>query len=142
MTSDAARTANTLMTRLDKVLYHQVHPLKLGTDILAAIVSTYFFWEHQLAFGLLSAFIPPVVMSALLLNTLSFAWIRDSAVGRYLKRSMTRPMEIVRLAGTLPMFVGAWYHLPWLLLLGIPIILFGWLRGLVFPQRAQTDAIS
>src|SRR5262249_45826041 len=106
----SAKTARTVMSLQEKILYHQLHPLKLGTDITAAVVSTYFFWEHRLVLGLLAGFIPPIVMSSLLLATLDFAWIRDSAVGRYLKRSMTHAMEAVRLAGTLPMFFGAWYH--------------------------------
>jgi hypothetical protein len=130
------------MTVQEKVLYHQIHPLKLGTDITAAIVSTYFFWLHNVAFGLITAFVPPVVMSTLLLATQDFTWIRDSAVGRYLKRSMTHAMEAVRLAGTLPMALGAWYHLPWLIALGIPIVLFGWLRGLIVRSKAHTDAVS
>ena len=130
------------MTLQEKVLYHQVHPLKLGTDITAAVVSTYFFWVHNLALGLITGFVPPVVMSTLLLSTQDFAWIRDSAVGRYLKRSMTHAMEAVRLAGTLPMIFGAWYHLPWLIALGLPIILFGWLRGLIFSRKAHPDAVS
>jgi hypothetical protein len=130
------------MTLQEKVLYHQIHPLKLGADITAAVVSTYFFWERNLALGLITMFAPPIVMSTVLLATQDFTWIRDSAVGRYLKRSMTRAMEAVRLAGTLPMVFGAWYHLPWLIALGLPIILFGWLRGLLFPGKARTDAVS
>ncbi len=135
-------TTRTTMTLQEKVLYHQVHPLKLGADITAAVVSTYFFWQQSLALGLLAMFVPPIVMSTLLLATQDFTWIRDSAVGRYLKRSMTHAMEAVRLAGTLPMVFGAWYHLPWLIALGLPIVLFGWVRGLLFPRKARTDALS
>ena len=127
----ATRTASGLMLQ-EKALYHQVHPLKLATDISAQVVSTYFFWVHSLALGLLTMLVPPILMSALLLTTLDFAWIRDSAVGRYLKRAMTPAMQAVRLAGTLPIIFGAWYHLPWLIALGLSIILFGWLRGLLF----------
>jgi hypothetical protein len=135
-------TTRATMTLQEKVLYHQVHPLKLGADITAAVVSTYFFWQQSLVLGLLAMFVPPIVMSTLLLATQDFTWIRDSAVGRYLKRSMTHAMEAVRLSGTLPMVFGAWYHLPWLIALGLPIVLFGWLRGLLFPGKAPTDAIS
>ena len=131
----AARTASSL-TLQEKALYHQIHPLKLATDISAQVVSSYFFWVHSLALGLVTMLVPPILMSALLLNTLDFAWIRDSAVGRYLKRAMTPAMQAVRLAGTLPIIFGAWYHLPWLIALGIPIILFGWLRGLLFRTKA------
>jgi hypothetical protein len=131
----------TLTTR-EKVLYHQIHPLKLGTDITAAVVSTVFLWQHALILGLLTAFVPPVVASAVLLRTLDLTRIRDSAVGRYLKRSMTRSMEALRFAGTLPMGVGAWYHLPWLILLGLAMVLFGWLRGLIFRRGVKSDAPS
>jgi hypothetical protein len=41
------------MNFADKVLYHQIHPLKLGTDILASLVSLYFFWEHKPFIGLI-----------------------------------------------------------------------------------------
>jgi hypothetical protein len=132
---NATRTAGGL-TLQEKALYHQVHPLKLATDISAQVVSTYFFWVHSLALGLVTMFVPPIMISALLLNTLDFTWIRDSAVGRYLKRSMTPAMQAVRLAGTLPIVFGAWYHLPWLIALGLAVILFGWLRGLIFRAKA------
>jgi hypothetical protein len=125
----------TTMSRQERILYHQVHPLKLGTDISAAVVSTYCFWQHYAVAGVVTMFVPPIIVSTVMLNTLDFAWIRDSAIGRYLKRSMTHAMEAVRFSGTIPMALGAWFHLPWLIVLGIAIILFGWLRGLV--MRSQ-----
>ncbi len=124
------------LTLREKVLYHQVHPLKLAADISASVVSTYLFWVHSLVPGIIVMFAPPILMSAVLLNTLDFTWIRDSAVGRYLKRSMTRAMEAVRFAGTLPMVFGAWFHLPWLIALGLAMVLFGWLRGRLLPTKA------
>jgi hypothetical protein len=130
------------MTLQERALYHQVHQLKLATDISAAVVSSYFFWQHDLALGLVTGFVPPIVVSSAMLATMDFSRIRNSAVGRYLKRSMTRAMEAVRLAGMLPMIFGAWYHVPWLIALSLPIILFGWLRGLIFPGKAQADALS
>lgn len=133
---------NNTMTLQEKALYHQIHPLKLATDISAAVVSSYFFWQHSLVLGLVITFVPPIVVSSLMLATLDFSRIRDSAIGRYLRRSMTHTMEAVRLAGMLPMAFGAWYHLPWLIALSIVIILFGWLRGLIFPGKAHTDALS
>ena len=126
----------------EKSLYHQIHPLKLGTDITAQVVATYFFWVHQLILGLMVMLIPPIVISLLLVNVLDLTKIKDSAVGRYLKRSMTRTMETIRLLGTVPMVLGAWYHLPWLIVLGLVMILFGWLRGLIFPQKGKPNALS
>jgi hypothetical protein len=37
------------MTPQEKMLYHQIHPLKLATDISAEIVSLYLFPETQTA---------------------------------------------------------------------------------------------
>jgi hypothetical protein len=127
------------MTWQEKVLYHQIHPLKLGTDILAQIVSGVLFWQHQLVWGLLAMFIPPIIGSAILLNVLDLRRIQQSAVGRYMKRSMTRAMEALRLAGTVPISFGFWYHMPWLIALGLAMVLFGWLRGLIFTNKVVND---
>ena len=52
------------MTLKEKLLFHQVHPAKLATDIGAAIVSLYLLWQQQLVLGLLTHFIPPPIGSA------------------------------------------------------------------------------
>ena len=41
------RLFHAMMTLKEKALYHQIHPLKLSTDILASLVSLYLFWLHQ-----------------------------------------------------------------------------------------------
>jgi hypothetical protein len=81
------------MTLQEKALYHQIHPLKLGTDVISAIISVYFLWIHNLPVALLVMFIPAFVASGVLINVANFDWIRDSAVGRYLSWSMTRALE-------------------------------------------------
>lgn len=127
-------TSQSSMTLQEKVLYHQIHPLKLGTDIISAVVSVYFLWMHNLPVALLVMFIPAFVASGVLINVANFDWIRDSAIGRYLSWSMTRAMEALRLAGMLPLALGAWFHQPLLIALGLAMVLFGWLRGLIFPR--------
>jgi hypothetical protein len=124
------------MTRREKVLYHQIHPLTLATDIGAQIGAIVLFWAHSLVAGLLVMFVPPVTASLIILNTVDLAPCKHSALGHYLARYMTRAMEAVRLAGTLPMVLGAWYHLPWLIPIGLGVTLLGWLRGVLFPTRA------
>src|SRR5262249_3735117 len=125
------------MTLQEKVLYHQIHPLKLGTDVVSAVVSAYFLWVHNLPVALLVMFLPAFIASAILINVADFTGIRDSAVGRYLSWSMTHAMEALRLAGILPLSLGAWFHQPLLIALALAMILFGWLRGLIFPRRQQ-----
>jgi len=128
------------MTLQEKALYHQVHPLKLGTDIISAIVSTYFLWIHNLPVGLLVMFIPAFVATGVIINVADLTWIRDSAIGRYLKWSMTHAMEALRFAVILPLSLGAWFHQPLLIALGLVMILFGWLRGLIFPHSQPLGA--
>jgi hypothetical protein len=122
----------------EKQLYHQLHPLKLATDITAALISMYFFWFHDFWLALAWMFLPPIIVSTIMLLTMDFTWIKESAVGRYLAWEMTPAMQALRLAGTIPMALGAWYHQWWAIALGLLIVLFGWLRGLIFPPRRAT----
>src|SRR5215471_11910080 len=96
----------------EKVLYHQIHPLKLATDILASCVSLYFFWQHRLAVALVVHFLPPVVASIVLIRYARLDAYAGATLGRYIKRFMTRPVEALRLCGDVVMILGAWYHRP------------------------------
>jgi hypothetical protein len=123
------------MSTREKTLYHQIHPLKLSADLTAQIASFWLFWIHLLVPGLLAMFVPPIVVSSLMLRFGDFTGQRDSAIGRYIAWEMTPAMQAVRLAGTLPISLGAWYHTWWLAALGLAIVLFGWLRGVLFGRR-------
>jgi hypothetical protein len=119
------------MERADKFLYHQIHPLKLGTDIVAAVISLFFFWQHQLAIALALHIVPPIIASFLVIRLADLEPQRRSAFGRYVKRMMTRAIEAIRLAGDVVMVVGAWYHSFALMLVGLLIVVGAWLSGLV-----------
>jgi hypothetical protein len=119
----------------EKELYHQIHPAKLATDIGATPFALYFFWLHELLPAIVITLVPSVVASALIMRHADLEPYRSSGRGRYLKRYMTRAMEAVRFSGLLIMIAGAWFHVWLLILLGIPIILFGWFRGVIFPER-------
>jgi hypothetical protein len=84
-------------------------------------------------------FVPPPIASFALLRPVDFAYIRDSAPGRYLARYMTPAMVAVRLLGTVPMVVGAWLRVWWLIPLGLAITVFGWLRGAALPRAGMSD---
>jgi hypothetical protein len=47
----------------EKVLYHQIHPLKLATDISVTPLFLYYLWEHRTVTALLIGFVPPLVVS-------------------------------------------------------------------------------
>jgi len=77
----------------EKILLHQVHPVKLAADIIAAVVSLYFFWQHQLVVGLVTHLVPPVVASAAVLHFADLAPYKNSRLGVYLERYMTLAVQ-------------------------------------------------
>lgn len=117
------------MTFAEKALFHQVHPLKLGTDVLAEVVSLYFLWRHQLVIGLVSHFVPPIFVSVLLMSLADFERQRSSPLGRYISWHMTRSMEGLRLGGDIVMAVGAWLRHPAVIVAGLLIVLGAWSGG-------------
>jgi hypothetical protein len=122
------------MTGREKVLYHQIHPLKLATDGSAALISFPLLWHHRLRPALLVQSVPPVLISAALLRCADLERQRQSGLGRYVARNMSPAMQALRFAGNAVMGLGAWYHRPRVALAGGLLILFGWLRGLLLPR--------
>jgi hypothetical protein len=120
----------------DKLLYHQIHPAKLGTDILAAFISLYFFWRHDLAIGLLIHFVPPIIASWVIIRFANLGRQKSSGFGHYVLRSMSHSIEAVRLAGDIVMAFGAWYRAPIVIAGGILIVVLAWLSG-IFRNRAK-----
>ena len=119
------------MTLKEKVLYHQIHPLKLTADIGCEPVSLYFFWHHDLALGLATHFAPPIAASLILLRWADFEGIKRSRAGAYLRRHMTRIIEGIRFAGDLVMVLGGWFHRPFLIIAGLVVIVIAWSGGAI-----------
>jgi hypothetical protein len=123
------------MNFADKVLYHQIHPLKLGTDILASLVSLYFFWQHKFLVGLILHLAPPIIASLVVIYAVDLEPQRQSAFGQYVKRTMTYRMETIRLIGDIVMVLGSWFRSLPLIGTGLAIVVAGWLSGIVRIQR-------
>lgn len=122
------------MTPQEKRLYHQIHPLKLATDISAEIVSLYLFWKHRLLAGMLVFLVPPVIASTLVMRLANLETYRQSAMGRYIREYMTPSAVAIRVLGTIITHTGAWYRRPVLIPLGLVTVLLGWLRGKLLPN--------
>ena len=75
------------MTLREKILFHQMHPAKLATDVLSAVVSLYFFWQHQLFIALLTHFVPPPVASTMVIRFADLEPYKSSRLGAYLIRT-------------------------------------------------------
>jgi uncharacterized membrane protein len=124
------------MSPREKALYHQIHPLKLLTDISAEVISIYYFWQRRLLTGLLIAVLPPAVASFLVMRLANLEPYRRSAVGAYVKRHMTPAAVALRMLGTCVTHLGAWLRWPTLMGSGYGLILFAWLHGLL-PARSR-----
>lgn len=128
------------MTLSEKILYHQIHPLKLLTDVSTAFASTYLLWRHTLAYAILLSIVPSIVVSVVLIKNSDLERYKVSAFGNYLKRYMdSRFVDSSRLFGFLLMMVGGWYRLIWVIIFGFLIIISIWSRGLII-QRKQNAA--
>jgi hypothetical protein len=115
----------------ERMLYHQIHPAKLGTDILAEFISLYFFWQHDLVIGLVTHFIPPIIASWVIICFVSLDRQKASKFGHYLARFMSHAVEATLLAGDIAMAEGPWYRSPVLIAGGLLIVVFAWLSGIL-----------
>jgi hypothetical protein len=115
-----------MMSLQEKALFHQIHPVKLATDIASSAVSTWLCWRRRPVAALVVGLVPSVVVSAVMLATMDFSAERDSPFGRYVARYMTRGATITRSSGQIAMWVGAWQRRPWAIALGAATIVRGW----------------
>jgi flagellar biosynthesis component FlhA len=115
--------------RREKVLYHQIHPLKLLTDWGTAFIAVLLLWRHRLVAGLVVGLIPPIIVSAALVRWADLEPLKQSAFGRYVSGFMTHRVESVRLLGMIVVCIGAWYHMPTLSFAGLATILLAWASG-------------
>jgi len=114
----------------EKVLYHQIHPAKLAADISAAFISTYLVWQHKFGLAMLSAFVPAILASILVMRFADLERLKQSPFGRYVRQFMTRRIEGWRFAGQIVAWVGAWYHQFWLIAAGVVAVIAAWMSGL------------
>ena len=122
------------MTLKEKVRFHEVHPVKLGTDIASAVVSLYFFWQHDLALGLLTHFIPAPIASAAVIRFANLDRYKRSRLGAYLTRFMTPTAQAARLVGDIGMVFAGWFHSVIGMAAGALIIIAAWSYGLLWPR--------
>jgi len=117
----------------ERALYHQIHPVKLFTDVSTSFLSLFFIWQHNLVEGLLIGIVPSIVVSAVVIRFANLEKMKQSSFGRYVGSYMTNNMQAVRLVGQVVGWFGAWYHIVLVIVLGYVAILLGWMRGELFP---------
>ena len=123
------------MTFQEKMLYHQIHPIKLLTDIGVTIPACSLFWQHEIVAAIAMALLPPIIVSVgIVLGDVDLERYKHSSLGRYVRVYMTRTVEAVRLVGFALMAAGSWLHEAWLLPVGVVLVLLAWLRGVIWPR--------
>ena len=111
----------------EKILYHQIHPAKLAADVTGAVISTYLIWQHKVDLAMLSAFVPAILGSMLVMRFADLERLKQSPFGHYIRQFMTRRIEAWRFAGQIVVWVGAWYHQFWLIAPGVVVVIAAWM---------------
>ena len=121
------------MTLEEKKLYHQIHPVKLFTDFGTGFGAVYLLWYHYLVAAVCLAFIPSAIVSMALIAKTDLEKYKNSAFGTYLNKHMSsKSSDWVRFAGFAVMLTGGWVNKLWLVEIGFTVVLFVWLKGLLF----------
>ena len=128
------------MNVIDKTLYHQIHPFKMVTDVIAAFIAVYLIWLHLIIEGLVVGFIPSLAISFFMIRTMDFEKQKQSKFGKYLKRYVGRGADSARSVGFLVMLGGGWFHMLWLIGLGFLVIIAAWMNGLVYKRQMPVEA--
>jgi hypothetical protein len=123
------------MTSKEKILYHQIHPLKLSTDISASILTTYLLWHHNVFWFLIFCLAPSLIASLLIVKFINLEKLKESSLGKYIEKYMTTLMEAIRMTGQIIVWIAAWYHLPFLIIIGYLVAIAGWCNGLFYKKQ-------
>jgi hypothetical protein len=116
------------LTSRERYLIHQVHPLKLATDISASVASDILFWQHRLLPGLFVMLVPSVAVSTLVLRG-DLDRSRDEPASRYVLHHMPAAMQTIRAVSAVITAVGAWRRSPGLITAGYLLTALGWSHG-------------
>jgi hypothetical protein len=118
------------MNLIEKNLYQQIHPLRLAVDWSSGFFACYLLWHQEIAGALIVAFIPSLFVSMIVMRFVDLEKIKNSAFGRYYKRTYKQSLDLIRLAGFVVMALGSYYHLLPVAGVGLAIIVITWTYGL------------
>jgi len=103
------------------------------TDIVTGFGAVYLLWYHYLVVAVCLAFIPSTIASMILIAKTDLEKYKDSPFGIYLRKHMaSKSSDWIRFGGFVVMLTGGWINILWLVAAGFLIILFIWMKGLVF----------
>ena len=134
--STAREKQSSLPLRLrERIILHQVHPLKLAVDWVTGFAAAWLFWEKEILAAFLVGLFPSVIISAYMISRTDLARYRDTPLGRYFLSPLTRPNDQVRLAGLVVMWGGSWLNSVPVAAAGLAVILLAWGKGLLVKEK-------
>ncbi len=119
------------MNIIEKNLYQQIHPARLVTDWTTGLFACYWLWQHELVTAIVIAFLPSLIVSLIVVRFVDLEKTKNSPFGRYFKRTYSKSLDLVRLAGFIVMGVGSWYHSIPAAAIGCAVIIITWTYGLL-----------
>jgi hypothetical protein len=119
------------MTRDERFLYIQVHPLRIAAAVAGGAWALPLLWTHHPLSGLVVAGGPQAAAAAAVARSPEgLGWVRASRLGRYARRHLGGRAEAARALAGATVLWAAWAHRP--VLLGAAAVTLGgvWLHGL------------
>jgi hypothetical protein len=126
------------MTPGEKLRYHHVHPAKLGTDAVFAIMAAVLLWQQHLLRAIAVGIAPPLIASLLVIRFANLENMKQSPLGRYVGAHMTMAMECIKLIGVVMFWGAAWYRSVFYCVVGLLVIAFAWMRGRLSESSTRT----
>lgn len=118
------------MNLIEKNLYQQIHPLRLATDWLSGFAACYLLWQKEVAGGIIVAFIPSLFVSLVVMRFVDLEKVKNSAFGRYYKRTYKQLLDTLRLAGFAVMAIGSYNQSLPAVGAGLLLIIGTWTFGI------------
>ena len=117
------------MTRKECERYHQLHPAKLAVDWGTGIIAGVLLWQHALVAALIVGFVPSIITTLVFLSGKldhTLEAVRGRPVARTIALHLSYDVNAVRFAGLALSWAGCWFHVWWLIPVGVLVILLAW----------------
>jgi hypothetical protein len=121
----------------ERILLHQLHPLKLAVDWGTGFLAAWLLWGHDLVAALIVGFVPSILLSVYFILRTDLSRFKETPLGRYMLSPRTRPSDSLRLFGLVIMWGGAWLNNIPGAVAGLAIILLAWARGLFVKKKGE-----
>ncbi|HVB43376.1 MAG TPA: hypothetical protein VNF47_11815 [Streptosporangiaceae bacterium] len=118
------------MRLAEGALIHQVHPGKIGADVIASVLSNTLLWQARPKTAVAVRVLLPAASSVVVLGLADLDALVRTRRGRYVLAHMPPSAQATRLAGDALMGLGAYRRSPALLLAGAAVVAAGWSHAL------------